>query len=160
MGGGPFVPGESTTRDKRTFCPGSWLHPGQKGPPIYVAQPPPFSNTWVFSDLRCATVVSHPRLLLRRCPRAPPELRRLHTPAASNDDPARPLTGAPPSPAPCHLVFAAPASTPRAPSSSPPPAASTARRRAATLSAACHRAASSPPRRPGPPPLGFPALCE
>ena len=28
--GGPFVPGESTTRDKRTFCPGSWLHPGQK----------------------------------------------------------------------------------------------------------------------------------
>jgi len=29
--GGPFVPGESTTRDKRTFCPGSWLHPGQKG---------------------------------------------------------------------------------------------------------------------------------
>ena len=30
-GGGPFVPGEATTRDKRTFCPGSWLHPGQKG---------------------------------------------------------------------------------------------------------------------------------
>ena len=29
--GGPFVPGEATTRDKRTFCPGWWLHPGQKG---------------------------------------------------------------------------------------------------------------------------------
>ena len=29
----PFVPGETTTRDKRTFCPGSWLHPGQKAPP-------------------------------------------------------------------------------------------------------------------------------
>ena len=29
----PFVPGEATTRDKRTFCPGSWLHPGQKAPP-------------------------------------------------------------------------------------------------------------------------------
>ena len=32
--GGPFVPGEATTRDKRTFCPGWWLHPGQKGGPF------------------------------------------------------------------------------------------------------------------------------
>ena len=30
----PFVPGESTTRDKRGFCPGWWLHPGQKAPHI------------------------------------------------------------------------------------------------------------------------------
>ena len=30
MGWGAFVPGGATTRDKRAFCPGSWLHPGQK----------------------------------------------------------------------------------------------------------------------------------
>ena len=28
--GGPFVPSEATTRDKRPFCPEWWLHPGQK----------------------------------------------------------------------------------------------------------------------------------
>ena len=43
--GGPFVPGEATTRDKRTFCPGSWLHPGQKGflggPGKFPARGPP-----------------------------------------------------------------------------------------------------------------------
>ena len=30
----PFVPGESTTRDKSPFCPGWWLNPGQKAPHI------------------------------------------------------------------------------------------------------------------------------
>ena len=44
--GGPFVPGEATTRDKRAFCPGSWLHPGQKvflgGPGKFPARGPPF----------------------------------------------------------------------------------------------------------------------
>jgi len=44
------------------------------------------------------------RLLLRRRPRAPPELRRLHAPAALDDDPARPLTGKPP---PAELFAAA-----------------------------------------------------
>ena len=43
--GGAFVPGEATTRDKRTFCPGSWLHPGQKGflggPGKFPARGPP-----------------------------------------------------------------------------------------------------------------------
>ena len=43
--GGPFVPGEATTRDKRSFCPGSWLHPGQKGflggPGKFPARGPP-----------------------------------------------------------------------------------------------------------------------
>ena len=43
--GGPFVPGETTTRDKRTFCPGWWLHPGQKGllggPGKFPARGPP-----------------------------------------------------------------------------------------------------------------------
>ena len=29
-----FVPGGATTRDKRPFCPGSWIHPGQKAPPF------------------------------------------------------------------------------------------------------------------------------
>ena len=37
-----FVPGEATTRDKRSFCPGSWIHPGQKAPPIYFLPPSPF----------------------------------------------------------------------------------------------------------------------
>ena len=45
MGVGPFVPGEATTRDKRSFCPGSWLHPGQKGflsgPGKFPARGPP-----------------------------------------------------------------------------------------------------------------------
>ena len=50
--GGPFVPGESTTRDKRTFCPGSWLHPGQKG--VFgragqIPSPrPTFSPGWIY----------------------------------------------------------------------------------------------------------------
>ena len=43
--GGPFVPGEATTRDKRSFCPGWWLHPGQKGflggPGKFPARGPP-----------------------------------------------------------------------------------------------------------------------
>src|SRR6185503_10788958 len=43
--GGPFVPGEATTRDKRTFCPGWWLYPGQKGllggPGKFPARGPP-----------------------------------------------------------------------------------------------------------------------
>ena len=42
--GAPFVPGEATTRDKRAFCPGSWLHPGQKvilgGPGEFPARGP------------------------------------------------------------------------------------------------------------------------
>ena len=109
----PFVPGGATTRDKRPFCPGSWLHPGQKGGPLYVSLNLRLPPNLGIPDLRRAADVSHPRLLLRCRPRAPPELRRLHAPAALDDDPARPLTGAPPSPAPCHLVFAVPASTPR-----------------------------------------------
>ena len=43
--GGPFVPGAATTQDKRAFCPGSWLHPGQKvflgGPEKFPARGPP-----------------------------------------------------------------------------------------------------------------------
>ena len=43
--GGPFVPGEATTRDKRPFCPGWWLHLGQKaflgGPGKFPARGPP-----------------------------------------------------------------------------------------------------------------------
>ena len=45
---GPFVPGvpgEATTRDKRTFCLGSWLHPEKKvflgGPGKFPARGPP-----------------------------------------------------------------------------------------------------------------------
>ena len=43
--GGAFVPGEATTREKRSFCPGWWLHPGQKGllggPGKFPARGPP-----------------------------------------------------------------------------------------------------------------------
>ena len=38
--GGAFVPGEPTTRDKRSFCPGWWLHPGQKSPLLSQVKPP------------------------------------------------------------------------------------------------------------------------
>ena len=42
---GPFVPGEATTRDKILFCPGWWIHPGQKvffgGPGKFPARGPP-----------------------------------------------------------------------------------------------------------------------
>src|SRR6185503_3083324 len=39
---GPFVPGGGCTRDKRPpFCPGSWLHPGQKPPYITLLLPRP-----------------------------------------------------------------------------------------------------------------------
>ena len=45
IGWGPFVPVEATTRDKRSFCPGWWLHPGQKmilgGPGKFPARGPP-----------------------------------------------------------------------------------------------------------------------
>ena len=43
--GGPFVPGEATTRDKILFCPGWWIQPGQKvffgGPGKFPARGPP-----------------------------------------------------------------------------------------------------------------------
>ena len=39
--GGPFVPGEGTTRDKMPFCPGWWLHRGQKAPLLSRVHPPP-----------------------------------------------------------------------------------------------------------------------
>ena len=107
----PFVPGEATTRDKRSFCPGWWLHPGQKGGFYIFAQPPPSSHTH-FPDLLRAAVVSS------IAPPAPPP-----SPSAAR---------APPPPRPgrlgrrprqathrcaailptCHLIFAAPASTP------------------------------------------------
>ena len=41
IGGPLFVPGEATTRDKRTFCPVWWLHPGQKGGLLSRVNPPP-----------------------------------------------------------------------------------------------------------------------
>ena len=104
---------------KNTFCPG-WSHdPGQKallsrvvappgtkgGPPIYVPSSSAFlQHLGIF--LICAAPPSSlpSRLLLRRRPRAPPGLRRLHAPAALDDDPARPLTGKPP---PAELFAAA-----------------------------------------------------
>ena len=77
----PFVPGRGFTRDKRGA---SYIFAQLRLPP-----------TRIF--LICAASPSSrpSRLLLRRRPRAPSELRRLHAPAALDDDPARPLTGKP-----------------------------------------------------------------
>ena len=47
-GQGPFVPGGATNRDKRPpFCPGWWLHPGQKAQPFY---PGPFCPGWCYQS--------------------------------------------------------------------------------------------------------------
>ena len=100
----PFVPGEATTRDKRAFLSRVVASPGTKGgPPIYSLN---LRLPHTRSFLICAAPPSSrpSRLLLRRRPRAPPELRRLHAPAALDDDPARPLTGKPP---PAELFAAA-----------------------------------------------------
>ena len=102
---------------KNPFCPGCSHHPGQKvllsrvvaspgtkgGPPIYSLN---LRLPHTRSFLICAAPPSSrpSRLLLRRRPRAPPELRRLHAPVALDDDPARPLTGKPP---PAELFAAA-----------------------------------------------------
>ena len=106
--GPPFVPDEATTRDKRPFCPGSWLHSGQKGGPYICPLTSALLQHLGIPDLRRVAVVSHPRLLLRRRPRAPPELRHLHAPAALDDDPARPLTNKPPPPHAARPARAAP----------------------------------------------------
>ena len=71
----PFVPCEATTRDKRPFCPGLWLHPGQKTPPIYLPSSSAFSQHCQF--LICALCRRRPLLppppaRRRRRPRAPP----------------------------------------------------------------------------------------
>ena len=77
-----FVPGGTTTRDKRPFCPGWWLHPGQKGDPLYMSfLPPPSSNTWA-QFLICSAAV--------------PERRRRPPPSPS-------AARAPPPPRPGHL---------------------------------------------------------
>ena len=157
------------------FCPG-WSHdPGQKallsrvvaspgtkgGPPIYslnLRLPPTLGH---FPDLRRAAVISPivppappPSLSAARAPPPPRPGRLGRRPRQSAH-----WCAAVPGPVPPRLRRPGLHSA-RAPSSSPPMAASIARRRAAILSAARQRAASSPPRRPGPPPLGFPALCE
>ena len=143
----PFVPGEATTRDKRSFCPGWWLHPGQKAPPYISFLPPsPFPQTLVSFGAAAVRSPAPPTARAQR-PRAPP---------LSTSPPRAPASAAAvdvrhPGPGPVPPRLRRPGlHSARTPSSSPPPAASTARRRAATLSAARHRAASSPPRRPGP----------
>ena len=149
----PFVPGEATTRDKRAFCPGWWLHPGQKGGPYISRLTSAFlQHLGIF--LICAAPSSSP--IARPAPPPSPSAARASPPPRPGRLGRRPRQAA-------HRCAAVPGPVPprlrrpglhsaRAPSSSPPTAASTARRRAAILSAARHRAASSPPRRPGPPP--------
>ena len=136
-------------RPKTPFVPGG----AQK--PLYMSLlPPPSSNTWA-QFLICSAAVPE----RRRRPPPSPSAARAPPPPRPGRLGRRPRQAAHRCAAvlpPCHLVFAAPASTPRVPSSSPPPAASTARRRTVTLSAARHRAASLSKAAA----LAFPALCE
>ena len=94
---GPFVPGGGFTRDKRPphIFPSSLLRPSPKH--LFLLVPPP--SVPLLPPPRELNVPEHRRRRRRRPEplRAPP-----------------PLTSAIPAPAPCHLGFAAPASTPRA----------------------------------------------
>ena len=99
---GPFVPGEATTRDKRGFCPGWWLHPGQKAPPIYFLA----SSLLRPSSLPPSVPLLPPPLELpehRRRRRRRPEPRR-----ASPRHRAPSSLRAPPPLTSAALVFAAP----------------------------------------------------
>ena len=155
-----FVPGGATTRDKRPFSPGSWLHPGQKGGPLYMSLlPPPSSNTWSVLDLRLARAAAVPcahRLLLaavvvperRRPPPpedAPTELRRPTAPSVPSSaiPERRPELCRPRAPPHCAVV-------PDLRRPEPPP-------RVQTSSLIPARTCSPPPRRlfrhrPRPPP--------
>ena len=82
---------KGSTRDKRAFCPGWWLHPGQKAPILYMCAPCSSSpNTSPPSPIRCfsaaASAISDPLLLLRREPRnlaEPPNLD--HSPCSGRN---------------------------------------------------------------------------
>ena len=104
---GHFVPGGGFTRDKRLFCPGSWLHPGQKAPtpisPFFLPLP---QHLVVF--LICVAPLSSP------APTAPPARRRRR--------PRAPPTSAARAPPP-HRAIGAELRRPRAPSTSPTSAA-------------------------------------
>ena len=113
IGWGPFAPGGGCTRDKKGGpCPGWSHHPGQKGLLSRVVASPRTKGGPPIYSLNLRLPPTHIFLICTAPPSSRPS--RLHAPAALDDDPARPLTSAPPSPAPCHLVFTAPASTPRA----------------------------------------------
>ena len=90
----PFVPGEATTRDKMSFCPGSWIHPGQKAPPYISFLLRPSPNTWFLICAWCrrrpappTARAEHRRHRRRRRPEPRP-----HAAAQSPDQP----TGDPP----------------------------------------------------------------
>ena len=91
-----FVLGGAPTRDKRPFCPGSWLHPGQKPPYITLLLPrllPQHFAIFLISAGAPSSRCSIRRLLLAIVvvPRPPPWN---HRPAAPK--PARATAGAPP----------------------------------------------------------------
>ena len=103
----PFVPGESTTRDKRVFCPGWWLHPGQKGGPYICRLTSAFLQHLGIPDLRRVAVVSH----RASCSAAVPERR----PSSAASTPRPPWTTTPPGRSPVRRR-----PQPRATSTSPP----------------------------------------
>ena len=155
-----FVPGEAMTWDKRLFCPGSWLHPGQKGPPYICPLTSAFLQHLGIPDLRRAAVVSH----RASCSAAVPERR----PRSAASTPRPPWTMTPPGRSPVRRR-----PRPRATSSSPPrPPVLRARPRfAASGGLHCtlprrHPLRCAPPRRQLPASssraaaLVFPALCE
>ena len=105
--GGPRA-GNFPSPSKNTFCPGWWLHPGQKRGPLYMSLlPPPSSNTWAF--LICAAPPSS--LIRASCSAAVPERR----PSSAASTPRPPWTMTPPGRSPVRRH-----PRPRATSSLPP----------------------------------------
>ena len=78
----PFVPGEATTRDKRSFCPGWWLHPGQKAPPHIFPSSFALPLTLGFSSI-CAWCRRRPLL---PPPREPSTAAAIDVAAAQSPD--------------------------------------------------------------------------
>ena len=141
--GGPFVPGEATTRDQRAFCPWSWLHPGQKAPP-YISSPRPLFQHLAFCavdpprrrrpELRAAPTecsAPPPRDLRAAAPRprgAPPRPRDHRRVVAPTTARRTSLPNVPPSSSPSATRSAAPRGSTRCAASSSPTSASPLRR--------------------------------
>ena len=103
--GGPRA-GNFPGPPKNTFCPGSWLHPGQKGPPyicpFFLRLPPTLGHS---------SVVDFPR---RRCPPSradhlPGFASRRRTRSWGSEAQSRPATTSPTSSVERHCRISTPA---------------------------------------------------
>ena len=115
----PFVPGEATIRDKRSFCPGWWIHPGQKGGPFVPGEattpyisflpPSPFPQTLVSFGAAAVrspappTALELPEHRRRRRRRPEPRCVSPTSPSAVVPASAAAVDAAIPAPTPCHL---------------------------------------------------------